>query len=79
VSRAIEQGVYEFPYSVNKWNRGKMLVCRDAGGAVRFLDAGNLPLDDRSRRWHRERLQGRLQGVGDEYDLVIEDIRASVR
>jgi len=79
VSRAIEQGVYEFPYSVNKWNRGKMLVCRDAGGAVRFLDAGNLPLDDRSRRWHRERLQGRLQGVSDEYDLVIEDIRASVR
>lgn len=79
VSRAIEQGVYEFPYSVNKWNRGKMLVCRDAGGAVRFLDAGNLPLDERSRRWHRDRLQRRLEGVSDEYDLVIEDIRASVR
>jgi methylaspartate mutase epsilon subunit len=79
VSRAIEQGVYEFPYSVNKWNRGKMLVCRDAGGAVRFLDAGNLPLDERSRRWHRDRLQRRLEGVSDEYDLVIEDIRAAVR
>jgi glutamate mutase epsilon subunit len=56
-----------------------MLVCRDAGGAVRFLDAGNLPLDERSRRWHRDRLQRRLEGVSDEYDLVIEDIRASVR
>jgi methylaspartate mutase epsilon subunit len=79
VSRAIEQGVYEFPYSVNKWNRGKMLVCRDATGAVRFLDAGNLPLDESTRRWHRDRLRRRLDRVKDEYELVIEDIRAAVR
>jgi methylaspartate mutase epsilon subunit len=79
VSRAIEQGVYEFPYSVNKWNRGRMLVCRDESGAVRFLDAGNLPLDERIRRWHRDKLKRRLESVVDEYDLVIEDIRASIR
>jgi methylaspartate mutase epsilon subunit len=79
VSRAIDSGVYEFPYSVNQSNRGRMLACRDAAGAVRFLDAGNLPLDDAARRWHRERLQSRLDTAADEYDLVIEDIRAAVR
>lgn len=79
VGRAIEAGVYEFPYSVNKWNRGRMLTCRDASGAVRFLDAGNLPLDESTRRWHRDRLRRRLESVTDEYDLVIEDIRAAVR
>lgn len=79
VSRAIEQGVYEFPYSVNKWNLGRMLVCRDGSGAVRFLDPGNLPFDDTTRRWHRDKLKRRLESVVDEYDLVIEDIRASIR
>ncbi|MFH1605431.1 MAG: hypothetical protein ABIH03_16165 [Pseudomonadota bacterium] len=79
VSRAIETGVYEFPYSVNQANCGKMLVCRDVKGAVRYLDTGNLPFDEATKRWHRERLRTRLQTVADEYELVIEDIRASVR
>ncbi len=79
VSRAIETGVYEFPYSVNAANRGKMLVCRDNKGAVRYLDTGNLPLDEATRRWHRDRLRARLATVADEYELVIEDIRAAVR
>lgn len=79
VSRAIDTGVYEFPYSVNQSNCGKMLVCRDARGAVRYLDTGNLPLDERTKRWHRDRLQSRLETVADDYELVIEDIRAAVR
>lgn len=79
VSLAIETGAYEFPYSVNQSNCGKMLVCRDNKGAVRYLDTGNLPFDDATRRWHRERLRARLQTVADEYELVIEDIRAAVR
>lgn len=79
VSRAIESGAYEFPYSVNQSNCGRMLVCRDAKGAVRYLDTGNLPFDEATRRWHRERLSQRLKTVADEYELVIEDIRAAVR
>lgn len=79
VARAIETGVYEFPYSVNIGNRGRMLACRDHQGAVRFLDAGLLPFDEATRRWHRDRLARRLATVNDEYDLVIEDIRASLR
>ena len=79
VSRAIDAGVYEFPYSVNQSNRGKMLVCRDERGAVRYLDTGNLPLDEATKRWHRDRLRTRLATAADEYELVIEDIRAAVR
>ena len=56
-----------------------MLACRDHQGAVRFLDAGLLPFDEATRRWHRDRLARRLASVSDEYDLVIEDIRASLR
>jgi hypothetical protein len=36
-------------------------------------------LDEATKRWHRERLRPRLQTVADEYELVIEDIRAAVR
>lgn len=79
VSRAIETGAYEFPYSVNRSNCGRMLACRDAKGAVRYLDTGNLPFDEATKRWHRERLSQRLKTVADEYELVIEDIRAAVR
>jgi len=79
VARAIEAGVYEFPYSVNRWNRGAMLVCRDGSGAVRYLDAGQLPFDESIRGWHRARLERRLQTVQDAYELVIQDISASVR
>jgi len=79
VARAIETGAYEFPYSVNRSNHGRMLACRDATGAVRFLDIGGLPLDEATRRWHRQKLQQRLDHATSEYELVIEDIRAAVR
>lgn len=79
VARAIETGAYEFPYSVNRWNKGKMLICRDASGAVRYLDVGGLPFDEATRRWHRQRLEGRLAEAASEYDLVIADIRAAIR
>jgi methylaspartate mutase epsilon subunit len=79
VAKAIELGSYEFPYSVNASNCGRMLACRDAAGAVRYLDSGNLPFDRATRDWHRAKLASRLTTVADEYELVIEDIRALIR
>jgi methylaspartate mutase epsilon subunit len=77
---AFEHGLLEFPYSVNKHNAGKTLVARDASGAVRFLDTGNLPFDDETIRFHRDRIASRLEDSGrDEYALVLEDIRAELR
>jgi methylaspartate mutase epsilon subunit len=78
VIKAFDQGVIEFPFSVNENNRGRALCARDAAGAVRYLDTGSLPFD-RTINFHRQKLSSRLESTSDEYEVVIEDIRAEIR
>lgn len=79
VVKAFETGAYEFPYSVNQHNAGRMLICRDHTGAVRYLDMGNLPFDRTIKEYHQRKLARRRRTVKDDYELVIEDIRAAIR
>jgi methylaspartate mutase epsilon subunit len=80
VVEAFDQGVVEFPFSVNENNRGRALCARDAAGAVRYLDTGSLPFDRDIVEFHRRKLRSRVEaGGGDEYELVIQDIRAELR
>ncbi|MEE8442388.1 MAG: methylaspartate mutase subunit E [Dehalococcoidia bacterium] len=77
ISQAFQTGVLEFPYSVNMHNAGKTLVARDHTRAVRFLDTGNLPFDKEIVEYHRRKMVEQRRGR-DDYELVIEDIRAKV-
>lgn len=75
--RAVEAGVIDTPYP--SWTLGnrKVLTIRDAGGAIRYLESGNVPLPKEVVEFNRRKLAEREQIEGRELDLdvLIEDLR----
>ena len=74
--RAFEAGVLDEPAAPSRVAHGDILVVRDDGGAVRFLDYGNVPIPDEARRMERERLTARAarKGAPLGYDDIVGDI-----
>jgi methylaspartate mutase epsilon subunit len=75
--RAFEAGVLDIPFAPSNVARGDVMVARDARGAVRFLDYGNVPVPEEARVMERARLAVRARSVGHEigYDDIIEDVQ----
>jgi methylaspartate mutase epsilon subunit len=74
--RGFAAGVIEYPYAVNRENRGKMMLVRDRSGAVRFLDHGDLPFTPDIVEYHRRRVAERSAAEGrDPVQLMIDDLR----
>lgn len=57
--KAVEEGILDSPFSPNKHVKGLVLGAKDARGAVRYLDFGNLPLPKEVKEFHREKLAER--------------------
>jgi methylaspartate mutase epsilon subunit len=74
--RAFEAGVLDEPAAPSKVAHGDVLVVRDAKGAVRFLDPGNVPIPAEALRLERERLEQRVQIKGSPLDYadVVADL-----
>jgi methylaspartate mutase epsilon subunit len=74
--QAFKAGRLEFPFSPHRQNAGKVLLVRDAEGAVRLLDAGNLPLPDKVLKYHRKKVEERekLEQKKLGYDAVVDSI-----
>ena len=74
--KALELGVYEYPYGVSKHTLGKVTLIRDAAGAVRFHDIGNLPFSPEIVEYHRDKIEQRKALENrEEYLMMIDDIR----
>jgi methylaspartate mutase epsilon subunit len=75
--RAFEAGVLDVPFAPSNVARGDVLVARDARGAVRFLDYGNVPIPAEARAMEQARLAVRARSAGHEigYDDIIEDVQ----
>lgn len=73
---AFEAGVLDEPAAPSKIAHGDVLVLRDAKGAVRFLDPGNVPIPEEARRLERERLEerARIKNAPLGYDDVVADL-----
>lgn len=76
--RAYEAGVMDNPVANNPRVRCKVLGIKDASGAVRYKNTGNLPFDAETREYHRERLAAREAVLGHpvNYDTLVADMRA---
>jgi methylaspartate mutase epsilon subunit len=53
--KAIEEGIIDIFWSPNIYNGNKATSIRDVGGAIRFLDFGNLPFDEKTKSFHYEK------------------------
>lgn len=78
--RAFEAGVLDEPAAPSKVARGEILVVRDARGAVRFLDYGNVPIPAEARALERSRLDEREARKGSPlgYDDIVADLNHMV-
>jgi methylaspartate mutase epsilon subunit len=74
--RGFEAGVLDEPAAPSRIAHGDVVVVRDAKGAVRFLDPGNVPIPSEARRMERERLaeRERIKGAPLSYDDIVADI-----
>ncbi|MEC9488671.1 MAG: methylaspartate mutase subunit E [Halanaerobium sp.] len=78
VIRAFAAGVLDVPFAPSRYNSGKILPARDTEGAVRYLEAGNLPFAREIKGFHRKKLleRGKIEGRDPSFQMVIDDIYA---
>ncbi|MDO8722843.1 MAG: hypothetical protein Q7J31_11590, partial [Syntrophales bacterium] len=78
LERACQNGMFDLPLCGNKNVKNQVLGVRDARGACRYLDFGNIPLPKEVKDFHigkvaeREKLEGKKM----ELNEVIEDFWA---
>lgn len=75
---AFEAGVIDIPFAPSKFNAGKVMPARDNSGAVRYLDAGNIPFTDSLKAFHRQKLEERAayEKRTVSFQMVIDDVYA---
>ncbi len=64
-----------------KYNKGNVLLMRDAENAMRYYDTGDMPLPKEVREYHLEKLQGRAKKEGRplDFDMVVDDLQYASR
>ncbi|MFC1942416.1 methylaspartate mutase subunit E [Chloroflexota bacterium] len=74
--RAVEAGAIDVPFSTARGAARRIIGVRDAQGAGRFFDTGNLPFNKEIIDFHKEKIaeRGRNQNREVSYDEVIRDI-----
>lgn len=78
VCRGVEAGVLDVPFAPCRANAGLMLPCRDNDGAVRILNAGNLPFNKDLLDFHKAKIEERAKAEKREasFQMVIDDVYA---
>ncbi len=64
-----------------KYNRGNVLIMRDASNAMRYFDAGDMPIPAEVREYHLEKLKSRADKEGRplDFDMVVSDLQYAAR
>jgi methylaspartate mutase epsilon subunit len=74
--KAVESGVLDSPWSPNITVKDQVLGVRDARGACRYLEFGNLPIPDEIKEFHRGKVAERekLEGKKADYQTAVKDL-----
>ena len=67
--KAVESGVMDSPWSPNLNIKDKVLSVRDAQGACRYLEFGNLPFSEDIKDFHRQKVAEREKKEGRKADF----------
>lgn len=76
--RAADTGVMDQVFATNQNVAGKVIGVRDAKGAVRYLDHGNLPFGAEILEFHKGKIAEResSRDAAVDYDTVVQDLFA---
>ncbi len=74
--KAVESGVLDSPWSPNTTVKDRVLGVRDARGACRYLEFGNLPIPEEIKDFHRGKVAEReaLEGRKADYHTTVKDL-----
>ena len=74
--RAFAAGVLDIPWSPNRCVLGRVMPARDAGGALRILDPGDMPFPPEVMEIHAARLRARAKAEGVPFglDLAVQSV-----
>ncbi len=74
--KAVESGVLDSPWSPNITIKDEVLGVRDARGACRYLEFGNLPIPEDIKEFHREKIaeRERIEGKKVDYYTAVRDL-----
>jgi methylaspartate mutase epsilon subunit len=75
--KGVEAGWVDTMLTPWKYNKGHVMVMRDAENAIRYLDPGDIPLPKEVREYHREKLAEREKKEGRKLDfsMVVKDLQ----
>lgn len=78
VVAAFEAGVIDVPFAPSRYNIGKIMPARDNEGAIRLLDAGRLPFNEKILKFHKDKIKERATAEhrGVSFQMVIDDVYA---
>jgi len=64
-----------------KYNKGNVLLMRDAENAMRYFSTGDMPLPKEVKEYHLEKLQGRAKKEGRplDFEMVVDDLQYASR
>jgi len=76
--RGLEAGVLDQPWTTSRYVADRVMGVRDAQGAVRWFDHGNLPFPEDVVDFHKGKIEERARALGRKvgYDTVVADIGA---
>ncbi len=76
--RAVEAGVLDQPYATSQRVKCAVIGVKDAQGAARYLDHGNLPFSREIVDFHKQKIAERAAEMGRPvgYDTVVKDMTA---
>jgi methylaspartate mutase epsilon subunit len=76
--QAIKGGILDNPFATNPASPCKVMGIKDAGGAIRYLNHGNLPFTKEIIDFHKTRIQERESQAGKKlsYETLVSDLMA---
>lgn len=79
--KAVEDGILDSPMSPNVNVKDQVMGIRDAQGAIRYLEFGNLPIPEEVKEFHRDKVaeRARIEGRKMDYQVAVEDFWAPSR
>lgn len=79
--KGVEAGYISTMISPWRYNKGNVRLMRDANGAMRYLDTGDMPLPEEVKEYHREKLAQRAEKEGRpcSFSMVVGDLQHASR
>jgi methylaspartate mutase epsilon subunit len=74
--RAVDAGVLDQSYATSQFVKGAVMGVKDAHGAARYMDCGNLPFSQEILDFHREKIAQREEKIRRkvDYEVLVKDI-----